>query len=146
MIKNFNIDRAGTRLRIIRTLLGLKRPEMAAQCGLSAERLRNLEDLKQKLNEDDLATITESWAFTTDYLLHGDPLRLDRDTPQIEAAINAALVSSPELFAQAAKIADILAIEPQGAALYIPEFRNVLHVQLKKLIQEATKKAKSDAR
>lgn len=49
--------KAGERLRGLRELMGLSRPEFAEALGIDPARLRNIELQRTKVNEDDFAAI-----------------------------------------------------------------------------------------
>jgi len=150
MVKHFNTKRAGTRLRVLRNYLGLRRPEMGSLCGLTSERIRNLEDLKQKMNEQDLEIFCSSWPFAIDYLITGGALRLDPTESRIINVINQVLIENPTYHQQASAIVDIC--EPgkhntmAHAAVSIPCVQKEAGIILKAIMVETTKGAKADAR
>ncbi|EAT13367.1 hypothetical protein HF888_07730 [Bermanella marisrubri] len=146
MIKNFNIDRAGTRLRIIRKILGFNRPQFSAHVGITPDRLKNLEDLKQKLNETDILAVTTSWPFLADYLTHKEGIRLDPSSEYIHALASNLLLKQIDLLAKAQEVQKISDCDLVRSALVIPQFRDLLKKELKAKLASATQEAKTDAR
>jgi transcriptional regulator with XRE-family HTH domain len=145
MIEKFNIERAGTRLRIIRTMTGTTRPQLCKALGFHTDRLRNLETHKQKLNEDDIEALARYWPLFSDYIMTGGAIRLDPSKELIQDKASKLLLEHPEQLATAQAIKNTAGIDLVRAALTLPAFRKAIKAELKKLINEATKKARKDA-
>jgi transcriptional regulator with XRE-family HTH domain len=146
MIEKFNIERAGTRLRIVRILTGTTRPQLCDALGFTSDRLRNLETHKQKLNEEDFEAISMLWPIYSDYIIKSGHVRLDPTNETIKQIASAKLLEDPERLKEAQAIKNVSGIDLVRCALIIPAFRKLMCTELNKMISEATKKARKDAR
>jgi transcriptional regulator with XRE-family HTH domain len=146
MIEKFNIKRAGSRLRTVRILNGITRPQLCDALGISSDRLRNLETHKQKLNEEDFESISMLWPIFTDYIVKSGHIRLDPSNETIKQLASSKLLEDPQRLKEAQAIKDVSGIDLVRAALIIPAFRKTMCTELNKMINEATKKARKDAR
>src|SRR5690554_6069367 len=63
--------RAGTRVKAIRELTGFTRSDFAADLGMDFMRLRNVEQLKAKVSEDEFCAIGKAIPELIHYLVYG---------------------------------------------------------------------------
>lgn len=145
-MQNFDESRAGTRLRILRHLNHMTRAQLCKSLGYRSDRLRNLEDLKQKLNEDDFQKITELWPNCSDYLTRSGPLKLDPTCDIVKDRTSTTLLNNPEHLEKAQQIKDLTDLDMVRAALTIPEFRDLIYNELDLLLDKAKAEAKENAR
>jgi transcriptional regulator with XRE-family HTH domain len=145
MTGNFDIERAGTRLRIARYIMNISRPELCSKLGMKPERLRSLEGLRQKMNEIDIRQISTLWPILTDFITTNGPIRLDPSDKLIISLVSNYLLSNDDKLEQSQKIKDIAGIDTVRAALTLPTVRKAVHQDLAKIVNQAMKDAFYDA-
>lgn len=141
-IKHFDLERAGSRLRVIRKFEGDTRKDLSLKTGISTTRLNNLEGLHQKINETDFNAILKAYPYAANYLVKGEMFDFSQDTPYIKQLATVAAAMSKDIREQAAKASEILECEFWQAAISIPELRKAIKELLQKDLDEAIEKAK----
>lgn len=64
----------GERLRGLRGLLGLSRPEFARTVGMSAKRLENIESGRQRMHDEDLQKVCSTFEAFSRWLVYEGPV------------------------------------------------------------------------
>ncbi len=142
----FDIKRAGTRVRIVRHATSQSRAQLCKAINISPHRLRNLEGLRQKLNEEDFQALQSHWPIFIDFIISDQKIRLDPSNDYIREKVSAVLLEHPDKLAEAQTIKEIAGIDLVRAALTLPNFRKIIHKSLDKIMNLATRDALLDAR
>ena len=68
--------RAGERLKVVRDLMGVTRQDFADMLGIDFIRLRNVEQLRARMSEDEFAVIGEQFPELMPWLVYEGPVDL----------------------------------------------------------------------
>lgn len=70
MVKNRRLFTAGKRLRALRELMGLSRPQFAELVGMTAKRLENIENELQRMHDEDFEKVCGTFPEFSDWIAH----------------------------------------------------------------------------
>ncbi|HBP6686719.1 helix-turn-helix transcriptional regulator [Pseudomonas aeruginosa] len=70
MVKNRRLFTAGKRLRALRELMGLSRPQFAELVGMTAKRLENIENELQRMHDEDFEKVCGTFPEFSDWLAY----------------------------------------------------------------------------
>ncbi|HGM6913067.1 TPA: helix-turn-helix domain-containing protein [Pseudomonas aeruginosa] len=70
MVKNRRLFTAGKRLRALRELMGLSRPQFAELVGMTAKRLENIENELQRMHDEDLEKVCGTFPEFSDWIAY----------------------------------------------------------------------------
>ncbi len=70
MVKNRRLFTAGKRLRALRELMGLSRPQFAALVGMTAKRLENIENELQHMHDEDFEKVCGTFPEFSDWIAY----------------------------------------------------------------------------
>ncbi|HBN9816713.1 TPA: XRE family transcriptional regulator [Pseudomonas aeruginosa] len=70
MVKNRRLFTAGKRLRALRELMGLSRPQFAELVGMTAKRLENIENELQRMHDEDFEKVCGTFPEFSDWIAY----------------------------------------------------------------------------
>ena len=70
MVKNRRLFTAGKRLRALRELMGLSRPQFAEVVGMTAKRLENIENELQRMHDEDFEKVCGTFPEFSDWIAY----------------------------------------------------------------------------
>ncbi|HHQ2708561.1 helix-turn-helix transcriptional regulator [Pseudomonas aeruginosa] len=70
MVKNRRLFIAGKRLRALRELMGLSRPQFAELVGMTAKRLENIENELQRMHDEDFEKVCGTFPEFSDWIAY----------------------------------------------------------------------------
>ncbi|WP_446940472.1 helix-turn-helix domain-containing protein [Pseudomonas aeruginosa] len=70
MVKNRRLFTAGKRLRALRELMGLSRPQFAELVGMMAKRLENIENELQRMHDEDFEKVCGTFPEFSDWIAY----------------------------------------------------------------------------
>lgn len=70
MVKNRRLLTAGKRLRALRELMGLSRPQFAELVGMTAKRLENIENELQRMHDEDFEKVCGTFPEFSDWIAY----------------------------------------------------------------------------
>ncbi|MEW3664317.1 helix-turn-helix transcriptional regulator [Pseudomonas aeruginosa] len=70
MVKNRRLFTAGKRLRALRELMGLNRPQFAELVGMTAKRLENIENELQRMHDEDFEKVCGTFPEFSDWIAY----------------------------------------------------------------------------
>ena len=70
MVKNRRLFTAGKRLRTLRELMGLSRPQFAELVGMTAKRLENIENELQRMHDEDFEKVCGTFPEFSDWIAY----------------------------------------------------------------------------
>ncbi|WP_070337005.1 helix-turn-helix domain-containing protein [Pseudomonas aeruginosa] len=70
MVKNRRLFTAGKRLRALRELIGLSRPQFAELVGMTAKRLENIENELQRMHDEDFEKVCGTFPEFSDWIAY----------------------------------------------------------------------------
>ncbi|HBP0913996.1 helix-turn-helix domain-containing protein [Pseudomonas aeruginosa] len=70
MVKNRRLFTAGKRLRALRELMGLSRPQFAELVGMTAKRLENIENELQRMHDEDFEKVCGTFPESSDWIAY----------------------------------------------------------------------------
>ncbi len=96
MVKNRRLFTAGKRLRALRELMGLSRPQFAELVGMTAKRLENIENELQRMHDEDFEKVCGTFPEFSDWIAYEGSIEPQSIAWKVADSAQAAAVSLVE--------------------------------------------------
>ena len=92
MVKNRRLFTAGKRLRALRELMGLSRPQFAELVGMTAKRLENIENELQRMHDEDFEKVCGTLPEFSDWIAYEGSIEPESIARKVADSAQAAAV------------------------------------------------------